>query len=238
MIKTVLFDLDGTLLPMDQDVFTRVYFKELVNKFSPRGYQAEKLVNGVLAGTAAMVNNDGKKLNCEVFWDTFRQIFGKKADDDFNDFEKFYLNEFHRAREVCGLNALAAETVQKLKADGLSLVLASNPVFPDIAQRNRMCWAGIDPDDFIYITSYENSRFCKPNPDYYREILIKLALKPEECLMAGNDAEEDMAAEFAGMKVFLMPEHLINRRGADISRYPAGGFPDLLGYIEKLNRRD
>ena len=27
MIKTILFDLDGTLLPMDQDVFTKSYFR-------------------------------------------------------------------------------------------------------------------------------------------------------------------------------------------------------------------
>ena len=29
MIETVLFDLDGTLLPMDQDVFAKTYFSSI-----------------------------------------------------------------------------------------------------------------------------------------------------------------------------------------------------------------
>ena len=28
-VNTILFDLDGTLLPMDQDSFTKAYFKAL-----------------------------------------------------------------------------------------------------------------------------------------------------------------------------------------------------------------
>ena len=33
-ITTVLFDLDGTLLPMDNDVFTKGYFKLLVQQLA------------------------------------------------------------------------------------------------------------------------------------------------------------------------------------------------------------
>ena len=49
------FDLDGTLLPMDQEVFTKDYFKRLAAKLLPHGYQADQLVDGIWAGTAAMV---------------------------------------------------------------------------------------------------------------------------------------------------------------------------------------
>ncbi len=34
--KTILFDLDGTLLPMDQDAFYRGYFKLLAQKRPPQ----------------------------------------------------------------------------------------------------------------------------------------------------------------------------------------------------------
>ena len=37
-IKAVLFDLDGTLLPMDQDVFIKAYFGGLVKALAPHGY--------------------------------------------------------------------------------------------------------------------------------------------------------------------------------------------------------
>ena len=54
-ITTVLFDLDGTLLPMDNDVFTKVYFKLLVQKLAPYGYEQQELVDAIWSGTAAMV---------------------------------------------------------------------------------------------------------------------------------------------------------------------------------------
>ena len=38
-IKNVLFDLDGTLLPMDMEEFTNGYFGLLTQKLAPRGYK-------------------------------------------------------------------------------------------------------------------------------------------------------------------------------------------------------
>lgn len=54
-LTTVLFDLDGTLLPMDNDEFTRGYFKLLAAKLAPHGYEPKQLVDAIWAGTAAMV---------------------------------------------------------------------------------------------------------------------------------------------------------------------------------------
>ena len=62
-MKIVMFDLDGTLLPMDQDVFVKAYFSELCKKAAPFGYDPEKLIKGVWAGTGAMVKNNGAKTN-------------------------------------------------------------------------------------------------------------------------------------------------------------------------------
>ena len=62
-MKTVLFDLDGTLLPMDQDVFIRAYFGGLAQKLAPLGYEPKQLLDAVWAGTGAMVKNDGSRTN-------------------------------------------------------------------------------------------------------------------------------------------------------------------------------
>ena len=75
-ITTVLFDLDGTLLPMDQDEFTKGYFKLLAVKLAPHGYEPKQLIDAIWAGTAAMVKNDGAQFNEAVFWAKFSQIFG------------------------------------------------------------------------------------------------------------------------------------------------------------------
>ena len=41
-VKAVLFDLDGTLLPMDQDLFTKTYFKLLAKKNAARLQQNKR----------------------------------------------------------------------------------------------------------------------------------------------------------------------------------------------------
>ena len=81
-------------------------------------------------------------------------------------------------------------------------------------------------------TTYENTCYCKPNPDYYRDLLQRLDCQAEECLMIGNDVEEDMIAESIGMKVFLLTDCMINKKERDISVFPHGGFKDLLQYLD------
>lgn len=234
MITTCLFDLDGTLLPMDQEIFVKSYLSRLAKKMAPCGYDPETLVKAVWAGTAAMVQNGGSSTNDAVFWQVCDGFFGRDTRADEPLFEAFYREEFQQVRRDCGFNPLAAEAIRQIKSMGLRTVLATNPLFPAIATHSRVRWAGLRPEDFEYITTYENSRFCKPNPDYYREILGKLNLKSEECLMVGNDVGEDMVAGTLGMKVFLLTDCLINKENADISQYPHGGFPELLNYIRSV----
>lgn len=230
-IKAVLFDLDGTLLPMDNDEFTKVYFKLLAETLEPHGYNAKQLVNAIWTGTAAMVNNDGSRSNEEAFWKKFAEIYGEKGLSDKPVFNRFYENEFKRAASVCGHNSKAAETVHKIKADGYRVALATNPIFPASATESRIRWAGFSPDEFEFFTSYENIGFCKPNPDYYREILKRMEIGADECLMVGNDVTEDMIAESIGINVFLLTDCLINKEHKDISVYPRGGFEQLTEFV-------
>ena len=113
-------------------------------------------------------------------------------------------------------------------------MLATNPIFPAAATESRIEWAGLDKNDFLLYTTYENSHYCKPNPKYYEEILERLHMNAEECLMVGNDVNEDMVAETLGMKVFLLTDCLLNKDNKDISAYPHGGFPELLSFVEGL----
>lgn len=234
MITTVFFDLDGTLLPMDQEVFLNAYMGGLAAKMAPYGYEPKTLVKNIWKGTGAMVMNDGSVRNDEVFWKVFSALCGRDAQEDEAVFLDFYQNEFQNVAKACGFDARAAETVRKIREMGLKVVLATNPLFPAIATRSRAKWAGLNPDDFEYITTYENSFHCKPNPDYYREILDKLALRPEECLMVGNDVTEDMVPETLGMKVFLLTDCMINKENKDYFCYPHGSFPELMHFIRSL----
>ena len=122
-----------------------------------------------------------------------------------------------------------------VKACSLRTALATNPIFPRAATERRIAWAGLDTSDFELVTTYENSRFCKPNPDYYRDVMQALGVCPEECLMVGNDVAEDMVVKTLGCRVFLLTNDLINPQNIDISVYPNGNFEDLIAFIKNLN---
>lgn len=233
-VSTILFDLDGTLLPMDQDEFTKTYFKGLAAKITPLGYEPQQLVDAVWKGTAAMVKNNGVKRNEEVFWDAFSGICGEKVLQHKPYFEEFYRTDFQNIKSVCGFNPAAVDVVRKLKEAGFRVALATNPLFPSIATESRIRWAGLQPEDFELYTTYENIGYCKPNPEYYQEVAKQLGVQPEECLMVGNDAEEDMIAETIGMKVFLLSDCLLNKKDIDISVYPQGDFEQLEKFIDAI----
>ena len=233
-ITTVLFDLDGTLLPMDQDTFIKAYFGGLARKLMPHGYDKDALIGAIWSGTKAMVKNNGERMNEEAFWDEFCRIFGEKAKDDIPLFDEFYANDFCRVQNSCGYDPKAAEAIKTIKEMGFRVALATNPLFPSTATEQRISWAGLSPNDFEIFTTYENSHYCKPNPDYYREVMSKLGVYPEECLMVGNDVGEDMISETLGMKVFLLTDCLINKDNKDISVYPNGSFDSLIEFIKTL----
>lgn len=233
-ISTILFDLDGTLLPMDQDQFTRDYFRLLAKKLAPRGYNSQKLIDTIWAGTAAMVKNDGSQMNETVFWRKFADVYGEDALSDKPLFEEFYREDFQQAKTSCGYDPQAAESVALARDLGFQVVLATNPIFPAVAVESRMRWAGLDPEDFIFYTTYENIGHSKPDPCYYRDIARRLGVPPEGCCMVGNDVDEDMIAATIGMRVFLLTDCLINRRGLDIARYPHGGHGKLQDLLRSL----
>lgn len=233
-ITTVLFDLDGTLLPMDQDKFTKGYFGLLTTKLTPMGYDPKKLIDAVWAGTAAMVKNDGSQTNEAAFWHRFTQLFGEASLKDRPLFDEFYAREFQAARAFCGRNPQAAGAVRAMKNAGCRVVLATNPIFPETATCSRIQWVGLTSEDFALCTTYENSHWCKPSLGYYREVLDKLGLPAGECLMVGNDVAEDMVARELGMQVFLLTDCLINREGKELASYPHGGFGELMEFWGKL----
>ncbi|MBQ8611246.1 MAG: HAD family hydrolase [Oscillospiraceae bacterium] len=230
-MKTVLFDLDGTLLPMDQDEFLKAYFGGLAAHLAPHGFEPDKLVRSIWAGTAAMVNNDGSLTNEGAFWKCFEEIFGPDARKSESVLDEYYRTDFQKVQQVCGYAPQAKALVDELKSAGVRVILATNPLFPAIATHSRIRWAGLQPEDFELVTTYENACHCKPNPEYYRDILTQLDLNAADCIMVGNDVGEDMIAQQLGMQVFLLTPCLINKNNEDISTWPHGDFAELRAFL-------
>ena len=230
-MKAIFFDLDGTLLPLDEKLFVDIYFTELSKVFSEYNIESNKLVEAIWTATHEIIKNDGKRTNEEAFWEKFKSIINIDLSNVKEVFEKFYANEFFTKLKKCSTeNSLAKVAVELAKKNGRKVVLATNPVFP-IDALVRLKWTGLDIDDFDYVTHYSNSSFSKPNPKYYLDLCKKLNVEPKDCLMIGNDERQDIfAASSAGMNCYLVTDYLYTYPECEVN-CEKGSFKDL---IEKL----
>jgi len=232
VIDTILFDLDGTLLPLDEADFIERYFASIGALASPLGLSVATLQQQIWAGTKAILNTTGTMTNAEVFWEVFSRGIQRNRSEVETLFLEYYRTGFEAVRPSTRPNPLAKPLIDFLKTKRVRLILATNPVFPAIATQKRMSWIGLDFSDFSHVTTYENACFAKPNINYYRALLDQFSLDPQTCMMVGNDVDEDMVAEELGIHPYLVTDCLNNRNQKDIDVYPHGRFQDL--YVELL----
>ena len=143
MIDTLLFDYDGTLLQVDQDQFMKTYFSALIAKVVPFGYDAEQFKLGVWNGIQAMTNNDGKQTNYYVFWREMDAVFGERINELEKIVQSFYRNEFNIVAQKLKITINHHPLLNRLREQGYTLALASNPVFPLVAVQTRLSWIGL-----------------------------------------------------------------------------------------------
>lgn len=235
-LDTILFDLDGTLLPMDQDQFAKLYFGALANYgYTECKMNPKTLTDGIWAGTKAMFVNDGQTTNRMRFWECFcKNVDNADMETLEPIFERFYETEFKAARDAVVESEAAQKSICLLRKKGYTLALATNPVFPLVAVKKRLAWAGIAYTDFKIITTYDNSRFCKPNIAYYEDILECLKKSPENCMMVGNDVSEDMCANAVGLDVFLVTDCAINTKNLSTDGYKKGSMESFYAFVKEL----
>ena len=233
-MKAILFDMDRTLLPMDEELFIKAYFGGLAQKLCPVGIDQEPLVSAIWKATGAMIQNDGSQTNEEAFWSVFAEETGRDATPFMAASDAFYQKEFFEVKAVTGENPLAIEAIKTARMAVDYVVLASQPIFPMAAQLARASFVGLKKEDFDMITAYETERYAKPNPKYYEAICERLGVEPKDCLMIGNDEKEDMyAASAAGLNCYLVTDH-INAREDYPWNGPRGSFMDMIEMLKSL----
>ncbi|MEW5920000.1 MAG: HAD family hydrolase [Bacillota bacterium] len=210
MFKTLLFDLDGTLLPLDREEFITRYLESIAPRFAHLCKPADFVKKLLQSTHVMMVNKNPEKTNEEVFWEDFIPRTGLSREELLPIFTDYYSLVFPGLRRHTRPEPLAQRIVDLAFAQKREVVIATNPVFPETAIRQRLKWVGIDHLPFRLITTYENMHFCKPYLEYYEEILTKLNRDPRECLMIGNDTREDLAAAGVGIATYLVKNHLVN----------------------------
>lgn len=232
-VNTIIFDLDGTLLPMNLDKFMKIYFDEMSNHFKDI-ISPKKLIDNIWASTRAMVTNTEDKTNEEVFMSDFSKRIDENLECYLEEFDKFYDNGFLKTKDAVEENDLVKKSINMLKDKGYNLVLATNPLFPKKAILHRIKWANLDANDFTYITSYENNHYCKPQIKFYEEVLSDIGKTPNECIMVGNDVQEDLIAGNLGIKTYLIKDHIIHRTDDEIAADYIGDYNKFHEFVKNL----
>ncbi len=233
MFNTILFDLDGTLLPLDMEKFIKIYFEEMGRKFYDL-IEPKQLVSHIWAATEVMVGNTEPRLNEEVFMEKFAELIDGDLAVYQKRFDEYYDEGFLNVRNAVKESVFIQRSVKELKNKGYQLVIATNPLFPQKAIFHRIEWAGFKPEDFSYITSYEQNKYCKPQLQFYEEVLTEIGKEPAECLMVGNDVQEDLIAAKLGIETFLITDCLIHRSKEPIKATYQGNYQEFWQFVEKL----
>lgn len=243
-IKTILLDLDNTLILFDETEFYLRYMERIVPFFADL-VPDDQFRDRLLRGIGGLLKNDGALNNREFFLDRFcdGDTSGRQA--VWDRFIRFYETEYEKVPVTASAPDAVEQVLEQLAAWGIELVVATNPLFPEIAQQKRMAWIGLDQSRFRLVTHLENMSYVKPRVAYYRQISDMVGRSPGECMMVGNDKVNDMVAGRAGMTTYLTTEageidYRAVTRGRKVRHGQAheadysGALVDLLPVVERL----
>lgn len=232
MIEAILFDLDDTLLINDSQAFMNSYFA-LLSQFAQPRMEPRKFLDDLTRATrATILNTDPLLTNADVFWTEFEKLSGQRRVDLEPFFANFYTQEFSKLRTGTEREPRAVDLVEETLAEGRQVVIATNPLFPQIAIEQRLAWAGLPVDNhaFALVTTYEGMHAAKPQPAYYQEILALIDVVPSRAIMVGNDWVNDIEpAAAVGLHTFW-----VNRNG---ETPPQSELVDDFGTLDQLYER-
>jgi len=235
MRDTFLFDLDGTVLPMDFDKFMKLYFHHISEYFKDI-IEPKELINNILVCTEKMVKTNNGQKNEEIFMNHFDSLLEGSVEEYKPMFYEFYNSTFDNVKASTHKSKYMRKSIDLLKEKGYRIVLATNPLFPMVANHHRIRWAGFEPSEFEYISSFENNLYCKPHLEYYKEVLGNINKEAESCYMVGNDVFDDLSSGKLGIETYLITNHLLNKHDQEILADHDGTYYDFYKFVQKLEK--
>ena len=232
MTLTVLFDLDNTLLNTNFGAFLPAYFVGLGQTLADYGSQ-QRIVDQIHYAVGKMTaNQDPSKLLKQVFAENFYPPLGTSEEKCRERLADFYSDAYPKLASHVKVKPEAHSLVQWCKSQGFRLAITTNPLFPETATRQRIFWAGLDPDDFHFFSSYDTFHFTKPNLRYYAEAIGRLGWPEGPIVMVGDDLTLDVlpAGKMGAKSFWVVP-------GVVEPGKPQGTLTGVRAYLESLQRR-
>ncbi|MGA9533291.1 MAG: DinB family protein [Anaerolineales bacterium] len=229
VIRALLLDLDDTLLQSNFERFLPAYMGRLASALEDLG-PADHVIAQLISSTGSMIENlDPTRTLKHAFDGRFYPALNTTEPELRPRIDRFYKETYPELRGLTAPAPDASELIEKVKDAGVEMVVATNPLFPATAIRQRLAWAGLPVDQapFTFITSYEHFHFAKPQPEYYAEILGLLGVQGVAAAIIGDDVEND-----------LEPAAMLGISGYHVSQQPDPGFDggDLAGAWDWLQQ--
>src|SRR5436190_23983173 len=191
MPLTLLFDLDDTLLDTNLEAFVPAYFQALTHHLEPQVLPTVVL-RALIHSTNLMVENvDPTRTLQEVFEADFYSILGIPKAGLIDLLENFYDTVFPTLRVHTRQRPEATSLIEWAFSCGYRVAIATDPLFPRQATYHRLRWAGLDPEKFEVVSTFEDFHFTKSHTTYYAEVLGRLGWPEDPVLMVGNDVQRD-----------------------------------------------
>lgn len=234
MTLTLLLDLDDTLLDTHTDAFVPAYFQALAGHLTGR-VEPKIMLSALMSGTQLMLSSEDPACSLqEVFEAEFYPKIGIPKEELRGAIDDFYDRVFPTLGQLTQPRAGARELVEWAFAKGYRVAIATDPLFPRKATFHRIRWAGLDPERFPLVSSFETFHFTKSHPAYFAEVLGRLGWPDGPVLMVGNDVQRDLVpAQKLGLATYQIG-------GTPVSSSSAGalGQGDLLDLRAFLEAAD
>ncbi len=208
MIKAVLLDMDNTLLHNPDARFASA-FRQLFDDFFRDEFAIDSSIHALRAGFANM----GRDLancpaNTEALVDCLAHWLPLSRNDADQALRRFYAEVYGELQPLVSPVDSAAALIESLLEQGLLVAIATNPLYPESAILQRLEWAGLGglASEFAIVTHSENMHFAKPQPEYMAEVVARVGIEPDEALMVGDSAVNDIqSARAIGCPTWHVP---------------------------------
>jgi FMN phosphatase YigB (HAD superfamily) len=218
------------------DAFIPAYFqalgKHIENRVAP-----ELMLRALVRGMNLMnESRDPTRTLQNVFETEFYAKLGILKVDLLDAIEDFYDNVFPAIGAHTQQRPDAVPLIEWAFSQGYRIAIATDPLFPRKATYERLRWAGLDPERFELISTFENFHFTKTYPAYYAEVLGQLGWTDGPVLMVGNDVQRDLvSAHQLGLKTYFIDGEASPKGTSPGLEAGRGRLRDLRPWLESID---